>query len=187
MTVADLMEAMAAAGAPMAAIVLAVRALEEKDALIEARRAGDRERKRRQRGTVTGQSRDTDVTVTDTPPSLDKETSPRPPKEIKPIPELSEAEASSPALQPEHVVEAWNDMAGRCGLPKAKLTPPRRRALTSRIRQHTISDFTEAIGAVERSPFLLGENDRAWRADFDFLLQPKSFIRLIEGSYDRGK
>ncbi|HEX8556429.1 MAG TPA: hypothetical protein VF695_17155, partial [Sphingomonas sp.] len=70
MSVSDLMEAMAAAGAPMEAIVLAVRALEAKDAEIEARRAGDRERKRRQRaGTVTGQSRDMAVTVTDETPS----------------------------------------------------------------------------------------------------------------------
>ena len=37
-----------------------------------ARLAGDRERKRRQRGTVTGQSRDTDGTVTELPPP-DKE------------------------------------------------------------------------------------------------------------------
>lgn len=66
----------------MEAILLAVRALEAKDAVIEARRAGDRDRKRRQRGTVTGQSRDTDGTVTDIPPFLDKkENTPTPPKE----------------------------------------------------------------------------------------------------------
>lgn len=68
MSIADLMESMAKAGAPMEAILLAVRALEAKDAVIEARRAGDRERKRRQRGTVTGQSRDEDGTVTDPTP-----------------------------------------------------------------------------------------------------------------------
>jgi hypothetical protein len=88
-------------------------------------------------------------------------------------------------LRPEHVVEAWNAMAAQWGLPKAKLTPERRRKLAVRIRQHSVEDFTEAIQAIGRSPFLRGENDRAWRADFDFLLQPKSFTRLIEGSYDR--
>lgn len=95
---------------------------------------------------------------------------------------LLDAELS--ALRPEHVVEAWNEMAGRKGLPKAKLTPERRRKLQSRIKQHSVEDFTEAIAAIERSQFLLGENERGWRADLDFLLQPKSFTRLIEGSYD---
>lgn len=67
MSVADLMQAMADAGAPMEAIIIAVRALEEKDAVLAAKRAVERDRKRKQRGTVTGQSRDTDGTVTDIP------------------------------------------------------------------------------------------------------------------------
>lgn len=97
-------------------------------------------------------------------------------------------DAPSPRLRPEHVVEAWNEMASRCGLPRiAKLTPQRRRQLLARLRQNTIEEFTEAILAIERSPFLRGENDRGWRADFDFLLQPKSFTKLIEGSYDDGR
>jgi len=34
------------------------------------------------------------------------------------------------------------------------------------------------------SAFCRGENDRGWRADLDFLCQPKSFNGLIEGKYD---
>lgn len=94
---------------------------------------------------------------------------------------------TSPPLKPEHVVEAWNEMAGRTGNPKAKLTPERRRKLLVRLRVCTIEEFTEAILAVERSSFLRGENDRGWRANFDFLLQPSSFTKLIEGSYDDGR
>ena len=74
MTTSELMKAMADAGAPFDAILIAVRAIEERDAAIEATRAAARERKRRQRantrdmdGTVTGQSRDMDGTVTATP------------------------------------------------------------------------------------------------------------------------
>ena len=93
-----------------------------------------------------------------------------------------EAEES---LKPAEVVEAWNIVAAKHGLPLVKkLTPARQRALNARLRQHTIEDFTEAIAAIGRSPFLHGENNRGWRADFDFLLQPTSFLRLIEGTYD---
>lgn len=108
-----------------------------------------------------------------------------PPDPIKTQTSNPPLKGSPPDLIPEHVVEAWNAMADRCGLPKAKLTPERRRKLTAQIRRRPIEDWTEAIGAVERSSFLRGENDRGWRADIDFLLQPTSFTKLIEGSYDR--
>ncbi len=72
MKASDLLQAMLDAGAPIEAAMIALRAMEAKDAEIEHRRAGDRDRKRRQRakdmdGTVTGQSRDMDGTVTDEP------------------------------------------------------------------------------------------------------------------------
>lgn len=89
---------------------------------------------------------------------------------------------------PEQVVEAFNAMAARAGLSKMiKFTTERRRKLQARLRDSTIDEFTEAICAIERSSFCRGENDRGWRADFDFLLQPKSFARLIEGAYDDGR
>ena len=94
MKVSELMEAMAAAGAPMEAILIAVRALEGRDDALEQKRSVERERKRRQRskgrdtdGTVTGPSRDIDgivpETVTDAP-SL-----PRLPNENNSNPSLS--------------------------------------------------------------------------------------------------
>jgi len=71
MKVSDLMRAMSDAGAPMEAILIAVKAIEESNDAIEQRRAGERERKRRQRaksdevdGTLPGQSRDIAGTVT---------------------------------------------------------------------------------------------------------------------------
>ena len=91
-----------------------------------------------------------------------------------------------PTILPQDVVEVWNETAERLGLAKVrKLSPTRMRQLKARIREHPIEEWTEAIRAIERSPFLRGENGRGWRADFDFLLQPSSFQKLVEGSYDR--
>jgi len=99
--------------------------------------------------------------------------------------ELEVGGSSEPiVLKPEHVLEAWNEVAERTGLPKAKkLTPERRRKLLTRIKQSSVEDFTEAISTIERSPFLRGENGRGWRADFDWMLEPKNFNKLIEGVY----
>lgn len=123
-----------------------------------------------------------------------------PPNEYisNPPPVSSEANASSetpttpksngkhpPAVSAEQVIEAWNVMAGAAGVPKARLTPERRKKLNTFVRRHTIDDITEAIWAIPRSPFLCGENDRGWKAGIDFILQPSSFTKLIEGTYDR--
>jgi hypothetical protein len=104
--------------------------------------------------------------------------------EVPPPILFSEEPTGEPPLTAEEVLEAWNVTADKCGLPKARLTPQRRRKLGPLIRQHGIEDFGAALQAVERSPFLRGGNNRGWRADFDFFLQTSSFTKLIEGSYD---
>lgn len=66
-----------------------------------------------------------------------------------------------------------------------KLTADRRRKIEARLREHGPEVWREACQRVAASPFCRGKNDRGWRADLDFLLQPKSFNRLIEGGYDQ--
>lgn len=44
--------------------------------------------------------------------------------------------------------------------------------------------WTEVVKKLSASKFCTGGNDRGWRADFDFLLQPNTHVRAIEGRYD---
>jgi hypothetical protein len=105
------------------------------------------------------------------------------------IPRISIVDAiDSPAeiseLKPEHVVEVWNDLATKHGLAAVKkLTPERRKKLATFIRRHSIDDITEAIAAIPRSPFLLGQNGRGWQANFDWFLEPRNLTKLTEGTY----
>lgn len=82
--------------------------------------------------------------------------------------------------------DAYNVAAASTGWPKAaKLTPPRRSALKARIADAGgLAGWIAAIDRAKLSPLLTGQNERGWRADFDFFLQAKSFTKLIEGSYD---
>lgn len=75
MSMAQLVRDMSAAGATPEAIAIAIDAIEAMQSQIDAKRAVERDRKRRQRantqdmdGTVPGLSRDMDGTVTDAPP-----------------------------------------------------------------------------------------------------------------------
>jgi hypothetical protein len=175
-------EILIAKGLSAADILDVARATEVKaDPTNAARQARHRAKKAAESNAVT-------VTLNGT----DKEIPPNPQKKISPLngspkgePIPPPAEPDQPDLRPEHVLEAWNAMADRAGVPKAKLTPERRKKLSTFIRRHPVDDITEAIGAIERSPFLRGENDRSWRADFNWMLEPRNFTKLTEGTYDR--
>lgn len=93
--------------------------------------------------------------------------------------------STDPPLTVDEIVDAWNQRMAPQGFPAVRrLTGTRRRQLQARMRENTIEDWQQAMAALERSAFCRGENDRGWRADFDFLLQPKSFTKLLEGAYD---
>lgn len=82
------------------------------------------------------------------------------------------------------IVDAWQAMAGRAGLPHIRLmTKAREAALRQRIADVGATVLLEAVTAVERSAFCRGDNDRGWKADFDFILQQKSLAKLLEHGY----
>jgi uncharacterized protein YdaU (DUF1376 family) len=95
------------------------------------------------------------------------------------------AEPTDKPLTVDEIVEAWNlRMVPQGFAAVRRLTDQRRKQTKARLRENTFDDWQAVFAAIERSAFLRGENDRGWRADFDFLLQPKSFTKILEGSYD---
>lgn len=101
-------------------------------------------------------------------------------------------EASPPGVPPVDgdaamAVRLWNSLATRIELPIVQLlTKARRKALQRRLAEcGGLEGWQAALSKVEGSAFLRGDNDRGWRADFDFILQAKSFARVMEGCYDR--
>lgn len=80
--------------------------------------------------------------------------------------------------------DLWNETAQRCGLPIAKgFNAARQRHIRARLVEGGLEGWRSALTAVSESPLCLGENERGWRADLDFVCQPKSFNRLVEGFY----
>lgn len=97
--------------------------------------------------------------------------------------------SSKPALidmgTAQAAVAAYNAMAEKAGLPKAQLlTDKRRKSLAHRLQEcGGIDGWKAAMDKVAASSFLTGKKTD-WRADFDFVLQAKSFTKIMEGSYD---
>lgn len=104
--------------------------------------------------------------------------------EDDPIPPPASPPAGGDPVQ--DAFDRYNETAETAGLPRAQvLNATRRAALKARLREcGGIGGWAAALEKLAASRHCTGSNDRGWRADLDFLLQPKSFVRLMEGRYD---
>lgn len=104
--------------------------------------------------------------------------------------------SSKPSIEPskagsDEIKEAVNEyqlIAEQIGLSKiVKLSEGRRKHLKARLAEHGIETWRAAMRRVPASAFLCGKNDRRWRPDFDWFVNPTNFLKLIEGKYHDGK
>ena len=99
----------------------------------------------------------------------------------------SVAVATPPPIEALKAFQSYNDLAQRIGIPMARtLTPSRRKILCARLREHGIESWQVALANIEKSAFLRGNNNRGWRADFDFVIRSASYAKLVDGVYGNG-
>tara|TARA_R110002110_G_scaffold324843_2_gene536878 strand:+ start:256 stop:1104 length:849 start_codon:yes stop_codon:yes gene_type:complete len=94
---------------------------------------------------------------------------------------------SPPAIgEIAQAIQHFNAVADVVGWPKIQKTSPARRgALKARIRDvGGLEAWCEAITRASSSPQLTGQNNRGWRATFDWLAVAANFTKLMEGNYD---
>jgi hypothetical protein len=193
---ADLVAQLAKAGTPpelLAAVAEQLFYGEAAQKKIDSRRAKDRERKAVPQNSeeIHGTPRNSmNGAETLSPQSPPLKNTPDPKKYTPPLTPQSgdmsaDADPSAKPLTKSEILEAWAQRMVPLGFPAvAKMTGQRDRQLRARLKDSTLEEWQRAMDALERSAFCRGENDRGWRADFDFLLQPKSFTKLLEGAYD---
>lgn len=76
------------------------------------------------------------------------------------------------------LAEMWNDMAELNNLPKVKIpvSADRVKAMTPAMKEFTsIDDWYKIICTVTDNPFNLGDNDRKWKANFDWLFHKTKY------------
>ena len=82
----------------------------------------------------------------------------------------------------EVIRQAWNDL----GLGQIGAIDPmtaRGASLANRLQKYGLNRVLEAIDAVKASAFLCGDNDKGWRASFDWIIQEDHLVRSAEGGY----
>jgi hypothetical protein len=98
------------------------------------------------------------------------------------------ADAVPAAVWVTEFVDAWNRHCG--GLPKVRdVTDGRRKKVKARVLQGiSVERFVEAVERCATTPFTSGQNDRSWKATFDWLVENDTHIAaVLEGKYDPAK
>ena len=97
---------------------------------------------------------------------------------------LSPPSKKSESAGLQEVFDAWNALPGvfpQCLL----LSDKRRRTLQIRLREPFFAGaWRDALARLSASRFAQGENDRGWRASFDWFITPDVVQKIMEGKYD---
>jgi len=85
------------------------------------------------------------------------------------------------------LVSLWNMYSGK--LPKVReLTPKRHVKTIKRLSEcDDVNQWIEVIKIIAQSPFCTGENDRKWKANYEFLIKPDTRVQMLEGQYGKLK
>ncbi len=67
-----------------------------------------------------------------------------------------------------------------------KLTDKRKKAIDNFLKEFSVEQFEEICKKANSSEFLVGKNDRKWKADFDFLMRTDKATNVLEGKYSEG-
>lgn len=97
-----------------------------------------------------------------------------------------EDKANKPEIsnKPQQLADRYNAIC--TSLPKVvRLTDKRRRAVRLIYdKGYTPEQLDEVFRKAQSSSFCTGQNDRHWKADFDWLLNESNLVKVLEGKYD---
>ena len=70
-------------------------------------------------------------------------------------------------------------------LPKiTKLSDQRKKAINTRAKEYDFKTIGKVFKIVSESEFLNGKNNKGWSANFDWILNPTNFLKILEGNYN---
>jgi hypothetical protein len=89
----------------------------------------------------------------------------------------------------EQIVSLYNRILDE--LPKVSVVSPgRKRAMAARWNTgkntREIGWWEEFFDFISQSAFLMGKNSKGWTASFDWIMKPANFVKIVEGTYNKG-
>ena len=68
-----------------------------------------------------------------------------------------------------------------------KITDKRIKAIDKFIKEFTEEQFIQICKIANSTDFLIGNNDKGWKADFDFIMRIDKATNILEGKYNNSK
>ena len=110
----------------------------------------------------------------------------RPPKpnkkpNKKPTDNLSE-DVNENGIDYDNIIELYHELCPKMS-KVIKLGDQRKGYIHARFSEYGLSKITEVLKLAGESDFLNGVNSKAWKADFEWVMRPNNFIKILEGKY----
>lgn len=87
---------------------------------------------------------------------------------------------------PKQIIDLFNSIC--VSFPSVRsLSEARKKAIKARLNTYTLEQFKAMFEMAEASPFLKGQGDRNWRANFDWLIKDSNFAKVLDGNYSDKK
>lgn len=64
------------------------------------------------------------------------------------------------------------------------LSNERKKHISARLKEFDLNTIISVFEKAGKSNFLTGENDKSWKANFDWIFNPTNFLKILEGKYD---
>lgn len=101
--------------------------------------------------------------------------------------EILEKDNPCPSSPSKALFDLWNETAEGTPLPKIReFSKTRQTKSSARLKERSLDEWAAIFRRVADSPFLSGNNDRGWKADFDWIINNDGNAgKVLEGKYDR--
>lgn len=83
----------------------------------------------------------------------------------------------------KNIIELYHNLCPKMNGVKA-INDFRKGLMNARLSEYGIEKITVVLRKAGESDFLNGRNDKAWKADFEWILRPQNFIKVLEGKYE---
>ncbi|MFC5046325.1 DUF1376 domain-containing protein [Aquimarina hainanensis] len=84
----------------------------------------------------------------------------------------------------QEIKKIFNDLASNCEIPTIReITESRRRAFRLLHKDYSLDEIGEVFQKAHDSSFLNGKNDRGFVCTFDWIMQKKNFLKILENNF----
>ncbi len=97
-----------------------------------------------------------------------------------------EVKEKEPKIDYQNIIDNYHHLCPTLNKVVA-INEIRKGYMNARVGEYGIDKVISVIRMAGESKFLTGQNEKAWKADFEWILRPSNFLKILEGKYNNGQ